>query len=168
MDSHHRTQLELTTTAHPGESLLEYLSFHEWSQRELARRTGLTPKTVSEICNGKAPISPKTALALEKVFGRPAHFWLNLQRNFSEAMARRRELSRAFDWNQWAQSFPIKEMKAPKILVACRRFRGRRTIGIFCRCITRKLAIHLDLMQRCIQANQEIPYERRVYLGMGT
>ena len=111
MDSHHRTQLELTTTAHPGESLLEYLSFHEWSQRELARRTGLTPKTVSEICNGKAPISPKTALALEKVFGRPAHFWLNLQRNFSEAMARRRELSRAFDWNQWAQNFPIKEMK---------------------------------------------------------
>ena len=50
-----------------GETIVEYLEFNGWTQRDLARRTGLTPKTVSEICNGKAPITPSTALALEKV-----------------------------------------------------------------------------------------------------
>lgn len=96
---------------HPGETVLEYLEFHEWSQRDLARRTGLTPKTISEICNGKASVSPVTALALEKVFQRPAHFWLNLQRQFDEAIARRYEVSRLESWQEWGRSFPMKEMR---------------------------------------------------------
>jgi plasmid maintenance system antidote protein VapI len=49
---------------HPGEIVSEYAAFHGWTQRDLARRTGLTPKTISEICNGKAPLTPTTALAL--------------------------------------------------------------------------------------------------------
>jgi HTH-type transcriptional regulator / antitoxin HigA len=111
MDSPQETLFEPVEVEHPGETVLEYLEFYEWSQRELARRTGLTPKTISEICNGKAPITPTTALALEKVFRRPAHFWLNLQRHFDEAAARRRERAKATDWNQWARHFPLKEMK---------------------------------------------------------
>ena len=111
MDSDHRTLLGSVTATHPGDTVLEYLGSHEWSQRELARRTGLTPKTISEICNGKAPITPNTALALERVFRRPAHFWLNLQTNFSEAMARRRELSKASDWSKWANRFPLRDMR---------------------------------------------------------
>ena len=111
MDSHRETLLEFSSTSHPGETVMDYLDFHEWSQRELARRTGLTPKTISEICNKKAPISPNTALALEKVFGRPAHFWLNLQMFFSEAVARKSELSKASDWSHWVQRFPLQEMR---------------------------------------------------------
>lgn len=111
MDSHHGTLFEAVATTHPGETVLEYLGFYEWSQRELARRIGLAPKTISEICNGKAPITPNTALALEKVFRRPAHFWLNLQRNFDEAIARHRESSKAADWSQWAKRFPLREMR---------------------------------------------------------
>src|SRR5262249_7933201 len=111
MDSHQKTLLDPGVVAHPGETVLEYLEFFEWSQRELARRTGLTPKTISEICNGKAPITPTTALALEKVFRRPAHLWLNLQRNFDESVARQRELSKASDWSKWAQQFPLSEMR---------------------------------------------------------
>jgi addiction module HigA family antidote len=89
MDSN--TSFEPTAVPHPGETVQEYLDFYEWSQRDLARRTGLTPKTISEICNGKAPITPTTALAFEKAFLRPAHLWLNLQRQFDEVEARRRE-----------------------------------------------------------------------------
>ena len=114
MDSHHETLLECATTAHPGETVLEYLDFYEWSQRELARRTGLTPKTISEICNGKASITPNTALALEKVFQRPAHFWLNLQVTFSEALARNLQLSRASDGSHWDKRFPLQEMRRLK------------------------------------------------------
>lgn len=102
---------EPTTVPHPGETVQEYLDFYEWSQRDLARRTGITPKTISEICNGKAPITPTTALAFEKAFQRPAHLWLNLQRQFDEVEARRREEAKASGWDEWVRHFPLKEMR---------------------------------------------------------
>ena len=111
MDNRQETLFASPSTEHPGETVLEYLEFYDWSQRELARRTGLTPKTISEICNGKGSITPTTALALEKVFRRPAHLWLNLQRHFDEAAARRQQLLKATDWDQWARHFPLKEMR---------------------------------------------------------
>lgn len=100
-----------TSVPHPGAMVAEYLEFNSWSQRDLARRTGLTPKTISEICNEKAPITPVTALALEKVFQRPAHLWLNLQRQFDEAIARKKVQQRASSWNDWTQKFPLKQMR---------------------------------------------------------
>jgi len=111
MDSDQRTAYEPKVVPHPGDTVAEYLEFRGWSQRDLARRTGLTPKTISEICNGKAPITPPTSLALEKVFQRPAHLWLNLQRKFDEAQARRQELDRSAQWKDWARKFPLREMK---------------------------------------------------------
>jgi addiction module HigA family antidote len=90
---------EPSEVGHPGDTVVDYLEFNGWSQRDLARRTDLTPKTISEICNGKAPISPPTALAFEKAFRRPAHFWLNLQRQFDEAVARRQALDGANTWH---------------------------------------------------------------------
>jgi addiction module HigA family antidote len=109
MDSN--TSFEPITVPHPGETVQEYLDFYEWSQRDLARRTGLTPKTISEICNGKGPITPTTALAFEKAFQRPAHLWLNLQRQFDEVEARRREEVKASGWDEWVRQFPLKEMR---------------------------------------------------------
>ena len=77
MASGQQTSIPFTpAVVHPGEIVSEYIEFHGWTQRDLARRTGLTPKTISEILNGKAPVMPATALALEKVLRRPAHFWL--------------------------------------------------------------------------------------------
>ena len=75
---------------HPGAMLLEHLESNRWSQADLAERTGLTPKTISEICAGEVPITLGTSLTLEKVFHRPAHFWLNLQRQYDEVLARRK------------------------------------------------------------------------------
>jgi addiction module HigA family antidote len=105
---------EPASVAHPGETVVDYLEFNDWSQRDLARRTGLTPKTISEICNGKAPITPPTSLALEKVFQRPAHFWLNLQRQYDEAEARHRVTAKLTNWRSWAEQFPLAEMKRYK------------------------------------------------------
>jgi HTH-type transcriptional regulator/antitoxin HigA len=114
MDSAQRTLFKPNAVSHPGETILEYLDFYGWSQRDLARRTGLTPKTISEICNGKAPITPPTALALEKAFQRPAHLWLNLQLHFDEAEARRRQFVNSLQWRQWVRNFPLNEMKRLK------------------------------------------------------
>src|SRR5580700_8726547 len=114
MNSAHQAKFEWNAVPHPGETVLEYLDFNGWSQSDLARRTGLTPKTISEICNAKAPITPPTALALEKAFQRPAHLWLSLQLHFDEAEARRRELARSPQRDAWARSFPLNEMKRLK------------------------------------------------------
>lgn len=119
MDSDQQaTVLKATAIPHPGEILADYLEFHGWAQRDLARRTGLTPKTISEICNRKAPITAPTALALEKALRRPAHFWLNLQRQFDEAEARRYELAKSAQWIDWARNFPLKEMRKLRFLKA--------------------------------------------------
>lgn len=111
MDNDTRLAYEPTTAAHPGETVVDYLEFNGWSQRDLARRTGLTPKTISEICNSKTPITPPTALALENVLKRPAHFWLNLQRQFDEAEARKNAATKLDEWKEWAERFPLKLLK---------------------------------------------------------
>ena len=110
MDNDSPTVYEPQSVAHPGEIVVDYLEFNGWSQRELARRSGLTPKTISEICSGKAPISPTTALAFEKVLQRPAHFWLNLQRCFDEAEARKQVATKYQSWQEWARRFPVGDM----------------------------------------------------------
>ena len=97
--------------AHPGETVTNYLEAFEWSQRDLSRRTGITTKTISEICNGKSSISPSTALAFEKVFGRPAHFWINLQSRFDEFVARGQEKSTLDQGVDWVKNFPLNEMR---------------------------------------------------------
>ena len=96
---------------HPGEMVIEYLDTNGWTQRDLARRSNVTPKTISEICNGKASISPSTALSFENVLGRPAHFWLNLQRVFDEATARAERETHARSWEAWARHFPVDRVK---------------------------------------------------------
>ena len=74
--------MDPTSFPHPGEVVSEYLEFHGWSRKDLAKRTGLTPNAIHNICSGKASIGPDSALRLERVFQRPAHLWLNLQKQF--------------------------------------------------------------------------------------
>src|SRR5690554_4494435 len=72
----------------PGETLQEFLDARNMSQVELARRLGLSTKTVNEIIKGKAPLTPETALSLESVFGTSACFWMSLEANYQETKAR--------------------------------------------------------------------------------
>lgn len=60
----------------------EVLEERRMTQSELAIRTGFSPKHISKILNGSAPISAKFASALELVFGVEAEFWMNLQTNY--------------------------------------------------------------------------------------
>lgn len=86
----------------PGEILDEYLVTLGMSQRDLAMRTGLTPKTINEIVNAKASVTAETALKFERVLGRPAHFWQNLESLYQESLAREAEHERlqatGLDW----------------------------------------------------------------------
>ena len=73
---------------HPGESLKDELTFLNLSQVELAQRTGLSEKHISQIMNSVDPISPETAIKLERAIGIPASFWNNLQKDYDLTTAR--------------------------------------------------------------------------------
>jgi HTH-type transcriptional regulator / antitoxin HigA len=94
----------------PGETLLDILEERGMSQSELAERTGRPKKTISEIINGKAAITPDTALQLERVLAVPARFWNEREKNYQEFLAKQREEEWLNSHVEWAQSFPIKEM----------------------------------------------------------
>lgn len=93
-----RIRVNPIRSPHPGELVNEYLEFHGWSQRDLARRTSLTPMTISKICNRRASIKPDTAVELEKVFHRPANFWINLQRQFDETSVQNSVVVLLLEW----------------------------------------------------------------------
>ena len=53
----------------PGDTLDELLETRGMTQAELAERTGHSRKVINEIVKGKAPLTPATALQLERVLG---------------------------------------------------------------------------------------------------
>lgn len=67
---------------------METLESLHMSQSELAKRTSRPEKTISEIINGVAAITPETAIQLERTLGIPASFWNNLEKNYQEQKAR--------------------------------------------------------------------------------
>lgn len=73
----------------PGDTLKELINDHNMTQKEVCSRIGLTTKHLSQIVTGKAPITEETALKLEYIFeGVSANFWLNLEINYRETLAR--------------------------------------------------------------------------------
>lgn len=66
---------------HPGESLREdVLKPLGLTVTETAEALGISRKTLSEIVNGKSPITPDIAVRLERAFTNPpAAMWLRLQ-----------------------------------------------------------------------------------------
>lgn len=94
----------------PGETLEETLRDRGMTQVELSGRIGRTPKTVNEIINGKAPITPETALQLERVLGIPATFWNNRERKYREWLAHIDERARLEKQVAWLDRIPVKTM----------------------------------------------------------
>ncbi|HEY3266278.1 MAG TPA: HigA family addiction module antitoxin [Armatimonadota bacterium] len=94
----------------PGETLAETLAELGLSQQDLATRTGHTPKMLSQIINGKAPITSDTAVQFERVLGVPAAFWLNLEREYREALTRQRDVRDAEQADAMLARFPVREM----------------------------------------------------------
>ncbi len=63
----------------PGWVLEERLEVQGISQAEFARLCGCSPKLISEIVSGKAPLELETARQFEKVLGVDASIWLGIE-----------------------------------------------------------------------------------------
>jgi addiction module HigA family antidote len=94
----------------PGETVLEVIESLGITQSELAERTGRPKKTINEIINGKAAITPETALQFERVLGVPASFWNTLEQNYRSALARIAERDNLERQIGWMNEIPVKAL----------------------------------------------------------
>ncbi|EAR23124.1 helix-turn-helix domain-containing protein [Nitrococcus mobilis] len=100
----------------PGETIADLLEEKDWSQAELAKRLGYTAKHVSQLINGKVPLTDDTALRLERVLGGGVSFWMSREAQYQEQLARLAARERLGRWTGWLDELPTRElMKAGAI-----------------------------------------------------
>ena len=121
-----------------GESILDFIEERDWNQAELAQRLGYTEKHVSQLINGKVPLSVDAALRLERVLGSTADFWMALESNYQRHKARLEAAENHARWVPWLNDLPVKELMSrgaipktrmdakckPSVVEACLRFFG--------------------------------------------
>ena len=107
-----REHFKLVYAYHPGETLREKLQEMEMSVKEFAIRTTKPEKTINAVLVGESAVTPDMSIAFEQVTRIPAHFWLNLQRNFDEYVARQKREAICQDVQtiEWAKRFPYAAM----------------------------------------------------------
>jgi HTH-type transcriptional regulator/antitoxin HigA len=79
----------------PGETLQEILEERGLTQADLADKTGRSPKAILDIIEGRATLTPETALLLEHSLGVPASFWNQRERQYRDFLSRRDQRARA-------------------------------------------------------------------------
>ena len=75
----HRNQYDPDYSVPPEWVLEERLDVQGVSHADFARRCGLSPKLLSEIISGKAPLEPEAALQFEKVLSVDASLWPDIE-----------------------------------------------------------------------------------------
>lgn len=102
----------------PGEHVEEWLHENGINAAELARRLDVTPKHVSELLSGKAPLSATVALGLERVTGIPARIWNNFEAGYREDLARLAEEDELAAQHAHAKRFPLTYLRKWKFITA--------------------------------------------------
>ena len=75
--------MEMHNPAHPGEILKELcLDPLNLTVTQVAQTLGVARKTLSQLINRKAGISPEMAIRLSKAFKTTPEFWMNLQQQY--------------------------------------------------------------------------------------
>lgn len=111
MENERGTTWRPNWTVTPGEVLLEALDERDMTQTELSRRTARPLKTINEIVQGKAAVTPETAIQFERVLGIPASFWVRLDARYRESLARERDEQSLLSSTSWADEFPVAELR---------------------------------------------------------
>ena len=94
----------------PGATIREILDERGITQADFSVRLDRTEKFVSQLVNGKAPVTYETALDLERVLGVPASFWNSAEATYRDLLVRQQRESKAADLTEWARAFPTREM----------------------------------------------------------
>jgi addiction module HigA family antidote len=103
-------------SASPGEILADELDARGISQSELARRMGRPIKTINEIVNAKAALTPETAMQLELALGVSAKLWVRLEADYRAHLARSKSVQDLATQRPWAKGFPLKDLKRYELI----------------------------------------------------
>lgn len=79
---------------HPGEYISDLIEDLNMTQAEFAKRLGTTPKTISKIINGEAPVSVDIASRLDKLTGISYDTWMNLQATYEKKILEIEEMKK--------------------------------------------------------------------------
>lgn len=110
MDEQQRNQYQPDYAVSPGEVLNFELQMRGIKKNALAKRTGLTPKHISDLLNAKSSLTVETAIKLERAMGMPVQFWMNLETEYGEALARLAEKNRLKRDLSWLKRLPVAAM----------------------------------------------------------
>lgn len=116
------TTLDYVVTT--GDFIAEWMEDEGIVAAELARRLGVTPKHVSELLSGKAPLSHQLALALERVTGIPARLWNLYESGYRSALAREAAADDLVDQHEQAKEFPLAYLRRYHYVTAPARDRA--------------------------------------------
>ena len=94
----------------PGWVVADRLEAQRISQAEFARRCGRSPKLISQIISGEAPVEPDTALQFERVLGVNASIWLGIESDYRLHRQREKETANVLATKEWVAKFPVKEL----------------------------------------------------------
>ena len=114
--------------------MLEALEERGWLQRELAHRMGYTQKHVSQLVNGKVPITVDAAQRLARVLGSTMDFWLALETNYQIHQARIEDVKRCAAWSDWLDELPVKQLME-KNLIPSRQVTANNRPSIVADCL---------------------------------
>lgn len=103
-------------TVPPGAVLEDHLEARGWSQNAFAEKCGRSPKLISQIVSGEAPIEPQTALEFERVLGMDASIWLGLESSYRLFLTKKHEVETLKESIAWAKQFPIADLVKLNVL----------------------------------------------------
>lgn len=105
---------------HPGYYVKDLIDDQGITQEELAKRLQTTPKTVSDLVNGRINLTDEMVLKLSIVFGTSTSMWLNLNQKFikkkleieeKKQLDRECELVKLLDYKFWVNLGVVKETR---------------------------------------------------------
>ena len=83
--------MSMRSPTHPGAGIQHDLEELGWTVTEAARRMGVRRENLSLVIHGQIGVSPKMALALERVGISNAEFWMRRQAGYELAQERLRQ-----------------------------------------------------------------------------
>ena len=110
---------------HPGAGIRDDLAELGWTVTEAARRMGVRRENLSLLIHGQIGVSPKMALALERVGISNAEFWMRRQAGYElaqERLRQEREVSVALS-GRWSRCIPDSSAVSHLMVTPVRRIR---------------------------------------------
>ena len=105
----------------PGEMIEEELEYRHISKIDFAKRMGISSKHLNDIYKGSAPITPETAIKLERVLGMPISYWLNLEANYQSDLARINAEQQLVEDLDWLKNQPCSDLAKSGFITSSQR-----------------------------------------------